>query len=82
LHTPPLGYGHLTTCEEFRHLLTARFDEIALLGVESFTAPWPEAATKLTAPELEEWLDLVEATASTPEGLGMADHFLFIGKRP
>lgn len=81
LHTPPLGYGHLTTCKELRQLLTARFDEITLLGVESFTAPWQEAATKLTSTELEEWLDLVEATASTPEGLGMADHFLFIGQR-
>jgi hypothetical protein len=29
----------------------------------------------------EAWLDIVEATASQPEGLGCADHFLYVGRR-
>jgi len=27
------------------------------------------------------WLDLVEQTAATPEGLGQSDHFLFVGRK-
>lgn len=81
LHAPPLGYGHLTTCEEFRKLFKAEFHQVALIGVESFAAPCQELVANLASTEMEAWLDLVEATGSTSEGLGMADHFLYIGKR-
>ena len=81
LHLPPLGYAHLTTCEEFRQLFASDFEQITLTGIESFTSPFPDTANSLSPEELEGWLGLVEATGNTPEGLGMTDHFLYIGRR-
>ncbi|MGL5943086.1 MAG: class I SAM-dependent methyltransferase [Waterburya sp.] len=81
IHMPPLGYAHLTTSNEFLQLFTASFEQITFIGVESFTAPFPTAANGLSRQELEVWLDLVDATGTTPEGLGMSDHFLYIGRR-
>ena len=80
-HVPPLGYAHLTTCEEFCQLFENDFEEIILTGVESFTSPFPNSTNSLSSEEIEAWLDLVEATGNTPEGLGMTDHFLYIGRR-
>ncbi|MGL5079734.1 MAG: hypothetical protein ACRDBG_28380, partial [Waterburya sp.] len=57
------------------------FEQITLIGVESFTAPFPTAANKLSKQEFETWIDLVDTTGTTPEGLGMSDHFLYIGRR-
>lgn len=81
LHAPPLGYGHLTTCEEFRQLFADQFCEVTLTGVESFASPWSDSVNNLAPTEVEAWLNLVEATGNTPEGLGMTDHFLYIGRR-
>ncbi len=36
-HAPPIGFAHMSTCEEFRALFTGGFEELALVGVESFT---------------------------------------------
>jgi 2-polyprenyl-3-methyl-5-hydroxy-6-metoxy-1,4-benzoquinol methylase len=80
VHTPPLGYGHLTTCEEFHQLFAAQFQTVTLTGVESFTSPWQESLNKLAPTEVEAWLDLVEETGSTREGLGMSDHFFYVGR--
>lgn len=52
-HAPPLGYGHLTTVEEFRRLFEAGFDEITLVGTESFASPWQELAAGLAPTEVE-----------------------------
>jgi ubiquinone/menaquinone biosynthesis C-methylase UbiE len=81
VHMPPLGYAHLTTSDEFLQLFAASFEQITLIGVESFTAPFPTAGNELSGQELEAWVNLVEATGTTPEGLGMSDHFLYIGRR-
>jgi hypothetical protein len=35
----------------------------------------------LPAEQGELWLDLVEQTGTTPEGLGASDHFLFVGRK-
>ena len=77
---PPLGYAHLTTGEEFLRLFDHSFEQITFIGVESFTAPFPTAGNDLSNSEIEAWIDLVEATGTTPEGLGMSDHFLYIGR--
>jgi ubiquinone/menaquinone biosynthesis C-methylase UbiE len=80
VHAPTIGYAHLTGIEEFRALFRGRFDEVDLLGIESFTGPWQASLNNL-APEIAEaWLHLVEQTARTPEAIGHSDHFLFIGK--
>ncbi|HEY1203074.1 MAG: methyltransferase domain-containing protein [Bryobacteraceae bacterium] len=80
-HAPPIGYAHLTTAAEFRELLAARFEELALVGVESFTAPWQDLFPSKPPEEAAAWLDLVEATGATPEGLACSDHFLFVGRK-
>ena len=80
VNIPPLGYAHLTTSEEFLQLFAASFEQIKFIGVESFTAPFPTAGNNLSDSELEAWIDLVEATGTTIEGLGMSDHFLYIGR--
>ncbi len=78
-HAPPIGYAHLATVGEFRALFGA-FDEIALAGVESFTAPWQYRINELPEAERKLWLDLVETTSTTAEGLAYSDHFLYIGR--
>jgi SAM-dependent methyltransferase len=80
-HAPPLGYGHLTTQVEFRQIFEAEFNQMALIGIESFSAPFPTSIHTLEPEQVEAWMDLVEATGQTPEGLGMADHFLYIGRK-
>ncbi len=81
-HAPPIGYAHLTTAAEFRELFRDGFEELALVGVESFTTAWQSQINELPREEAELWLDLVEATSETAEGLGRSDHFLYIGRRP
>lgn len=80
-HAPPLGFAHLTTTQEFRELFAANFAPLILLGVESFTSAWQPTMQGLSAHQTEAWLDLVEHTGVTPEGLGQSDHFLFVGRK-
>ncbi len=35
----------------------------------------------LSAENADAWLDLVEQTGKTPDGLGISDHFLYIGRK-
>jgi SAM-dependent methyltransferase len=37
-HAPPIGLAHLSTYAEFRALFAPEFEELALAGVESFSA--------------------------------------------
>jgi SAM-dependent methyltransferase len=80
-HAAPIGYAHLTSTEEFRALFRNSFEELALLGVESFAATWQRMLNDLEPKVASAWLDLVEETATTVEGLGQSDHILFIGRR-
>jgi 2-polyprenyl-3-methyl-5-hydroxy-6-metoxy-1,4-benzoquinol methylase len=80
-HAPPLGYGHLTTQIEFHQLFATEFDQVAMIGLESFSAPFATTVHRLAPAQVEAWLDLVETTGQTPEGLVMSDHFLYIGRR-
>ena len=36
---------------------------------------------KLSPEQAEVWLDLIEKTGRTPEGLGITAHFLYIGQK-
>jgi SAM-dependent methyltransferase len=80
-HAPPIGYAHLTTAAEFLALFAGAFEKIAFVGVESFAAAWQDLIRKLPAEEKDVWLDLVEATGQSAEGVGQSDHFLFIGRK-
>lgn len=71
---------HMTTIAEFRAEFTA-FQEIVLAGVESFAQFHEENLLKLSSEQAEVWLDLIEETGRTPEGLGSTGHFLYIGRK-
>jgi ubiquinone/menaquinone biosynthesis C-methylase UbiE len=81
VHAPPIGFAHLSTVSELRELFAPAFDELALVGVESFTGVWQAGVRDLSPADAAAWLDLVEETGKTPEGLGASDHFLYIGRR-
>jgi len=78
---PPIGHSHTTTVAEFRALFADNFEELALVAVESFASPWQSALNELSKAEAEAWLDLIEQTGTVPEAFGLADHFLYIGRR-
>lgn len=80
-HAAPIGYAHMTNVGEFRALFEGIFQEQALVGVESFSTTAQKHFRELPAAETEAWLDLIEATSRTPEGLAQSDHFLFVGKK-
>jgi ubiquinone/menaquinone biosynthesis C-methylase UbiE len=80
-HAQPIGYAHLTTVSEFRKLFKAAFEELALVGTDSFLAVWQSKLADFLPDTREAWLDLVEETGKTPEGLGQSDHFLFVGRK-
>jgi SAM-dependent methyltransferase len=80
-HAPPIGFAHLTTIAEFRALFADQFDEICMLGVESFAGVWQKTVRELQEEDALAWLDLIEQTAKMPEALGVSDHFLFIGRK-
>ena len=80
-HAPPIGHAHLTTPAEFRQLFTDLFDVVTLVGLESFASTEEARLLNLSHEEPEEWLDLIEATGRTPEGLAQSDHFLFVGRK-
>jgi SAM-dependent methyltransferase len=80
-HAPPLGFGHLSTAEEFREQFAVGFEPLILMGVESFLSAWQTGMHALAADQQKAWLDLVEQTGVTPDGLGQADHFLFVGRK-
>jgi ubiquinone/menaquinone biosynthesis C-methylase UbiE len=80
-HAPPLGYGHLSRAAEFLELFDGQFEKMAFVGVESFTSAWQGIFGDLPVAEKEVWLDLVEDTCQTPEGIGQSDHFLYVGRK-
>jgi SAM-dependent methyltransferase len=80
-HAPPIGFAHLTTIAEFRDLVTDRFDELSMMGVESFAIIEQKILIELQEEEAKAWTDLIERTATMPEALGVSDHFLFIGRK-
>jgi SAM-dependent methyltransferase len=77
---PPIGLAHLTTVAEFRRLFTDYFEELILVGVESFTGPWQQRLARLPSEAAATWLELVEQTSTMAEAVGLSDHFLYVGK--
>ena len=75
---PPIW--HLTGVADFRADFSD-FQEIVLAGVESFANGHEENLLKLSSEQAEVWLDLIEKTGRTSEGLGMTGHFLYIGQK-
>ena len=80
-HVPALAYVHLSTSEKFNSLFTDTFEQVAFLGVESFTSVWGNKLRDLSIEDVDAWLDLVEQTGRSPDGLGSSDHFLYIGHK-
>jgi len=80
-HAQPIGFAHLSPYAEFRALFADEFEELALTGVESFSTSWQGALNDLPLAEAEAWLDLIERTGETAEGLGVSDHYLYVGRK-
>ena len=78
---PTIGHSHFTSAAEFRALCTDGFEETALVGLESFTGCRQDLWLGLADDVQQAWLDLVEATAAEAEGIGLSEHFLFVGRR-
>lgn len=78
---PRIGWAHLTSVGDFSAEFSGHFEELALLGLESFAAIAPRALEDVPAACRELWLDLVEQTSSSPSGRAAADHFLFVGRK-
>lgn len=79
-NTDDVPIWHMATIAEFRGDFRG-FQEIVLAGVESFARGHEENLLKLAPEQAEAWLDLIEETGRTPEGLGMTGHFLYIGQK-
>lgn len=73
---------HLTTVAELRADLSTAFEEITLIGTESFASKSVGRHAYLRASQASRkvLLDLIERTGTTPEGLGAASHYLYIGR--
>lgn len=72
---------HMTTVAEFQEELSGMFTPLALVGVESFASAFQESFVHLSTDDAHTWLDMIEQTGRTPEGLGYTDHYLYIGRR-
>ena len=77
---PTIGHAHFTGAAEFRALFEGAFDEASFVGLESFTGSRQKIFCELSPDTQQAWLDLVEATAATAEGIGLSEHFLFVGR--
>lgn len=76
-----LGHAHFTSAADLHELFADDFDELLVVGLESFTGCAQEHFAELPEEVREAWLDLVEASAALPEALGCGEHFLYIGRR-
>jgi len=84
--TPPGEHPatmHVTTTAELRADLAVAFEEVALIGVESFASKGEGTRAYLGASSeaRDALLDLVERTGLMPEGLGDTSHYLYIGRK-
>ncbi|MDB5075243.1 MAG: Methyltransferase type 11 [Chloroflexi bacterium] len=81
---PPIeGYPpvvHLATAAEFQGELNTAFEQLVMAGTESFAGKLEPQFLSASAESQAVWLDLVERTGTTAEGLGITDHFLYIGR--
>ena len=79
---PTIGHAHFSTAAEFRALFEDQFDELEFVGLESFTG-CRQALFLDLAPDVQQaWLELVEASASRAEAVGLSEHFMYVGRRP
>lgn len=71
---------HMAKAAEFQGELNTAFEQVVLAGTESFAGKLGREFLSASAASQAVWLDLVERTGTTPEGLGITDHFLYIGR--
>ncbi len=72
---------HLATAAEFQSELSAAFTPLQFAGTESFASRLVEQFQAATPESQRIWLDLVEQTGTTPEGIGATTHFLYAGRK-
>jgi len=65
---------------KYRAERSTAFTPRVFAGVESFDRAFQELFPYLSDADATTWLDVIERTGRTPEGVGYADHYLFIGR--
>jgi len=78
---PPLSDAFFATSNQFREECSEYFKELEFSGVESFSGHTQNQFFKKDDNLKSDWLDLVEITGRTNEGIASSEHFLFIGKK-
>ena len=85
IHDKQAGFtrAHFAHVSEVQPLMCeAGLDQIALVGCEGFCAELESLANALQGARWEQWLDINEEAANDPAALAMADHLLYIGRKP
>lgn len=78
---PPLSDAFFTTSHQFREEFFGYFTELEFLGVESFAGHVQHQLFQKEKDLQADWLDLIEMTGRTNEGIAASEHFLFIGEK-
>lgn len=79
--SPPLGRAYLSCPTEFRTMLKQFFNENDFLGLESFTAHLQSKIKEESSEMQQFWINLVEETCRTEEGICCSEHILFVGEK-
>lgn len=77
----PLANAFFATGQSFKEELLNYFSELEFSGVESFAGHVQHEFFNKEDNLKSAWLDLIEITGKTSEGIAAAEHFLFIGKK-
>lgn len=77
---PPLSDAFFASSSQFREEFTGYFNELEFLGVESFSGHMQNLFFEKKDDLKSDWLDLIEITGRTNEGIASSEHFLYIGE--
>lgn len=75
------AFGHMTTASEFATEFRDGFDQLVLLGLQSFVGIHESSMPEVDQANRDAWLDIIEETAHLPDALGATAHFLYAGRR-
>jgi len=67
--------------QKYRAERSTAFTPRVFVGVEPFARAFQELFPYLSDADATTGLDVIERTGRTPDGVGSADHYLFIGRR-
>lgn len=78
---PALGTAFLSTPALLRSEIQPLFDEVELRGLESFSAFQQQKLHRYEQEEQELWLELLESSGLSTEGIAASEHLLMVATR-